>query len=642
MILRVLAAGLAVVSTWAASAVAAPLEAYGKLPALERAAISPDGLNFAVAATDGEARQIIVKEIATGAAYGMMVGDAKIRDLDWAGPEDLLITTSATSVISDVLAPRGEWMMLFAYNLKTKKSLRLLRDVSNGLNVLAGKPSVRIVNGKPLVFAEGWKFDEGGRGRIALYRIELERGTSRVIHPGFLNTRDWLVGKDGEALAESEYEVGSGRWTIKVKRGDDWQELKSGTALHEPPRLLGLGRTPTSILVADSAESVEADEAGALIREVGMDGVWSEAIMPNGAAAIRDPVGHHLIGHTRLVGDDFHYNFFNPEDQRAWRAVAAAYPDDPVTLVSWSGDRKRLIVLVDSPTHGPAYSFVDLTTKKASWIGAQYQGIGPGDVAPVRPVRFKAADGLDLSGYLITPLGRPAKNLPLVVLPHGGPADRDQGGFDWAAQAFASRGYAVLKVNFRGSGGFGQAFTEAGHGEWGRKMQTDLSDGVRHLAAEGVIDPKRVCIVGDDYGGYAAISGVTFEQGVYRCAASYGGMTDLTRFAPWVSGRHGPAMRRRLIRLVGAEDSKDPVMAQISPAKHVDRIEAPILLIHGRDDTVVPFEQSKLMADALKKAGKPVELVALQGEDHWLSRGETRLQMLTAMVAFLEKHNPPN
>ncbi|HWU79853.1 MAG TPA: alpha/beta fold hydrolase, partial [Caulobacter sp.] len=213
------------------------------------------------------------------------------------------------------------------------------------------------------------------------------------------------------------------------------------------------------------------------------------------------------------------------------------------------------------------------------------------------------------------------------------------------SQALASRGYAVLRPNFRGSDGFGYSFVKAGFGQWGKAMQTDLSDGVRYLAKQGTIDPKRVCIVGGSYGGYAALAGATLDRGVYRCAASIAGLADLKRFVMdrnrlYDGGNNSTA--RFWLEFMGADGLKDPDLAAISPAKLADKVEIPMLLIHGKDDTVVPYVQSTLMADAMKKAGKPVELVTLPSEDHWLSRGATRLQMLTSVVGFLEKNNPPN
>jgi dipeptidyl aminopeptidase/acylaminoacyl peptidase len=309
-----------------------------------------------------------------------------------------------------------------------------------------------------------------------------------------------------------------------------------------------------------------------------------------------------------------------------------------VLLESWTRDRQKIVVLVDSPVEGPGYALVDLVAHKAEWLGARYQKLFPEDISKVQPVRFKAADGMELGGYLTLPTGKEARNLPLIVFPHGGPASRDGPGFDWWAQGMASRGYAVLQVNFRGSDGLGVRHMEAGYGQWGRKMQTDLSDGVRDLAAKGLIDPRRVCIVGASYGGYAALAGAAIDRGVYRCAVSVAGVSDLRRMVD----DEGRVVQRYWKRFMGVENLRDPALAAISPALQAEKIEIPVLLIHGRDDTVVPLEQSQVMADAMKRTGKPVELIVQKGADHWLSRGETRLQTLTATMAFVEKHNPPN
>ena len=272
--------------------------------------------------------------------------------------------------------------------------------------------------------------------------------------------------------------------------------------------------------------------------------------------------------------------------------------------------------------------------------GATYRGLTAQDIAPVSAVSFQAADGLPLSGYLTLPSGRGPKALPLIVFPHGGPAARDEPGFDWWAQAMASKGYAVLQVNYRGSSGFGEKHLEAGFGQWGRKMETDLSDGVRYLAARGTIDPKRVCIVGASYGGYAALAGPTLDPDVYRCAVSIAGISDLSRFVQWSGTQSNVAVERYWTRYLGASGPRDPILGALSPVSHAATVTAPILLIHGKDDTVVPFEQSQIMADALKKAGKPYDLVVLNHEDHWLSHGDTRLQMLQATMDFLAKNNP--
>lgn len=249
-------------------------------------------------------------------------------------------------------------------------------------------------------------------------------------------------------------------------------------------------------------------------------------------------------------------------------------------------------------------------------------------------------DGRGMSGVLTLPPGRPAKNLPVILLPHGGPRSQDEPVFDWWAQAMASRGYAVFQPNFRGSTGFGRAFEQAGWGEWGRKMQTDISDGLAALAKEGIVDPKRACIMGGSYGGYAALAGVTLQQNIYRCAVSVAGVGNVAKLVAtkWRESGGSSFLNRYYHQQIGT--GRD--YAAISPVNLAAKADAPVLLIHGVDDIVVPFDQSSDMAAALTRAGKPVEFVKLPGEDHWLSRGETRLAMLKAAVAFIEKHNPPD
>jgi dipeptidyl aminopeptidase/acylaminoacyl peptidase len=288
---------------------------------------------------------------------------------------------------------------------------------------------------------------------------------------------------------------------------------------------------------------------------------------------------------------------------------------------------------------------IDLNTNLATDIGPAYQGISARDVSEVKFISYAAVDGRKIPAFLTLPHGLSQKNLPLIVLPHGGPVAQDDPGFDWWAQALASRGYVVLQPEFRGSTGFGWAHLSAAFGEWGRKMQTDLSDGVRYLASQGLVDPKRVCIVGGSYGGYAALAGPTLDRGVYRCAVSVAGISDPQNFLNWRRGRQRTSDSisiRFWTRLMGEAGVDDPKLAAISPLRHAAEADAPILLIHGNDDTVVPIEQSEDMENALRSAGRPVTLVRLKSEDHWLSRSETRGQMLQATVAFLEANNPAN
>ncbi len=224
----------------------------------------------------------------------------------------------------------------------------------------------------------------------------------------------------------------------------------------------------------------------------------------------------------------------------------------------------------------------------------------------------------------------------MLIFPHGGPTAHDDPVFDWWAQAFANRGYAVLQPNFRGSTNRDATFRSAGDGEWGGKMLTDMSDGLAALAEAGIADPTRACIMGASYGGYAALAGVTVQNGIYRCAVAVNAVTDLRpMFRSELTGRRD-IFTRGIERLVGEDTDLD----SISPYRLARRADAPVLIIHGRDDTRVPYSQGAGMADALKDAGKTVAFVTLEGEDHFLSNADTRKRMLSEAVAFVERHNP--
>lgn len=613
----------------------APLSAYGRLPNVEQAAISPDGSTVALIVTDGEQRKIVTQRLSDMKLTNIVgVGDNKVRALNWAGDNNLIITRSVTTAAS-AGDDRREYGMTFDFNLTTHRIRQLLSDMDVRTSSVVG---VRTIDGKPALFVSGYSDREGGGAGI--YRIDLNTDSPTLVEAGTRYTDGMELGPDGVVVAQTASNVRSGDWTLRIRnaRGtwSDNRHIVISDVTDNPPALVGMGRDGKSLLVSER----QGDHA--VLREISPDGAWGEPLAtPPDADPIHDPVTHKLIGYVAQVDDRSRYTFFDPQDQKYWNAVVKSFEGDPVQLVNWSSDRKKLLVLSDSPTEGPGYFVVDLKTLHSTWISNTYDKLKSSDISPKTVIHFKAADGLDLMAYLTLPRGRTPKNLPLIVFPHGGPQARDEPGFDWWAQAMASRGYAVLQVQFRGSYDFGRKFLEAGFGQWGRKMETDLSDGVRYLASQGTIDPKRVCIVGASYGGYAALAGPTLDPGVYRCAVSYAGPADMAKMTEWSLNHNGLGAEKYWIRFMGAETNRDQAFAAISPARFASRADAPILMIHGKDDTVVPLEQSEIMVGALKAAGKPVDLVVLPGQDHWLSHGDTRLKMLEATMDFVEKNNPP-
>ncbi len=618
-----------------------PLEAYGRLPTLEDLSLSPDGTRLAFVRTVGDQRNLVVHRLGESQALAAVhVGDAKLRGVEWMDNDHLLLMVSSTSLPPfGFSGPQREWYELLTFDVSRRKlsGLYLQMNGERTFNVVTGEPMIREVGGASTLFVPGLYVAD--RTLPALFRYELAGGRLRLIAKASEPWTQWLIDDAGRIAAEFVYHDQKKTWDFLVRRNDRMSLVASGDAAVDVPVVLGFGPAGDSLLVRIIENGNPVWKALWL-----KDGTWGPPPVKGEAfrGVILERASGRIIGGFRDADGAAHYVFFDNELQAHWNAVLRAFPDERVQLLSASDDYARILVRVFGAKDGYVYALFDWYSHQSIVLGKVYEDLQ--GVAEMRPISYPATDGLIIPGYLTLPRGRTAARLPLIVLPHGGPALVDSGDFDWWAQALSAEGYAVLQPNYRGSS-VDARFLAAGFGEWGRKMQTDLSDGVRYLEKQGLIDPKRVCIVGGSYGGYAALAGMALDPGVYRCAVSVAGISDLKRFLRWKdlsAGRGDGLSQRYWDRYMGVSGPDDRTLQAISPVQHVNAVAGPVLLIHGRDDTVVPYEQSEVMADALKRAGKPVELVTLKHEDHWLSRSATRLQMLEATVAFLKANDPPD
>ncbi|OHB30217.1 MAG: hypothetical protein A2790_05240 [Phenylobacterium sp. RIFCSPHIGHO2_01_FULL_69_31] len=634
MSIKRFAVALALAWGLAGAVQAAPLEAYGRLPAIDAATLSPSGGQLAVIVTDGERRSVAVQDLATKAAKARVdFGEVPLGGVRWVGERHLLIYTSVEFDPGDVTGGTRSWLRAHLLDVESSKLTPLMSDAAVGMNNIVFAPMVRTVGGRPAVFLQAIEF-VNRRGYVGLFQVDLATGRARVIEPADEGIRRWLVDVDGRPIAHERYLPKSERSELRIKDGKGWRVVHSAEGFAARARILGLGRDGRSVIYA-----VGDPATGTTWNEARTDGAppAPPVAVPAHQVPLSDPYEGRLLGHWQLDGDVDRVTYLDPADQKVIDTVTSSFRALTVEMKSWSQDRRKVVAWVDQPGESPAFALLDLKEGTSAWIASTYPGLTPADIGPKSRVRFKAADGLDLVGYLTRPPGTSqAKALPLVVLAHDGPADRDTANFDWWSQALASRGYAVLQVNYRGSSGLGGALRTAGDREWGRKMQTDLSDGVKSLANGGLVDPKRVCVVGKGFGGYMALAGATMEPEVYRCAVSVGGISDLRRQDSYAKADNASAWR-------GLGEVKDvEALARYSPIQHAGDAQAAVLLIHLKDDAAVPVSQTRDMAAALRAAGKPVEVVELPGQDRWMARADTRLGMLTATVNFLEKHNPPN
>lgn len=326
------------------------------------------------------------------------------------------------------------------------------------------------------------------------------------------------------------------------------------------------------------------------------------------------------------------WNTENPDSQ-LMTDIAAAFPDAMAYVYSASADKTKLILNVSNDHDPGRFYFLDRTTRKATLLAAERPWLDPAKLARQRPFALKARDGTALEGLLTLPPSSDPRHLPMVVLPHGGPYGIYDGwGFNSQAQILATHGYAVLQVNFRGSGGYGAKFVEAGFRQWGRAMQDDVTDATRWAIGEGIADPARICIFGGSYGGYAALMGVIREPALYRCAVGSAGVYDLGKLYKWGSLHRSDLGKRYLEEVLGT-DAKE--LEANSPAMLADRIQVPVLLAHGRLDARVDIKHARLMKKMMSKRDKQVELIEYPYEGHGLALDEHRQDFYARLLDFL-------
>jgi dipeptidyl aminopeptidase/acylaminoacyl peptidase len=308
-------------------------------------------------------------------------------------------------------------------------------------------------------------------------------------------------------------------------------------------------------------------------------------------------------------------------------------PGQFLELVSYTRDGRQLIIKSSSDSDPGSFYLYDMAKNTLARVGVGYPDLAPDRIGHMRPVSFAAQDGTTVPGFLTLPPAGPGQNLPLIALPHGGLSDHDTRAFHLLRAFLVSRGYAVLQINYRGSSGLGAKWQGDSHGDWGGLPYSDVVDGVRWAIQQGVADPKRVCIVGTDYGGYLALLAAERNPDLFRCAVSIGGYSDLAlQSAAAMPGPLGPPMGGP--GAMPGAPNPDKLRAD-APRQHAADSKVPVLLVHGERDAMVTVEQSKAMDVALTGAHRPHQLLLIAGADHLISNEDGRGKMLTALESFL-------
>jgi dipeptidyl aminopeptidase/acylaminoacyl peptidase len=630
------------------------IEIYAGSPLVDHIALSPDGQRIAIVTQKGDEKKLVYYDIANPAPKSIALGPDKVRDLFWGDNEHVILVDSETRALAGFAGYRHEFFLARSINANTAQITTFFYNMGGFYNVVMGNVQrIKTPDGYR-VTASNYRLqtDDGVNsqydGKLYLYSFSLDKTPPQRICDASPEAVGFTVGPDGTPIAYVEHISLHNEWRLYINSTPDDKDphFRLAYSVKDPvdlPSLEGLGRDGRSVVVSFNKGKNQGEFC-----EISADGTLSEPLDPD-AQFDREPLFHPVT--RRLAGfryaDDWPRDvYFDPMLKKLVESLPQIVdPGDRVRIADFAEDPRKMIVYIENAHNAGNYVFIDFTTGGGATIATNYHAIPPEWISEKQPIDYKAADGLDIHAYLTLPPdaalnGRPAKNLPLVVLPHGGPWVRDYIDFDWQPQVLASRGYAVLQPNYRGSSGNGRAFMDAGNGEFGRKMQTDLSDGVRALVKQGLVDPKRVAILGASYGGYAALAGATLDPGIYNCAVSIAGLSDPRAFVSYLlestNNMDTPAIVHWR-QVLGDKANWD----DIAPARQASKASCPILLIHGTDDTVVPIDQSRKMESALKAAGKPVEFVTYKGQDHWETVGSSRIDMMKVALAFLEKHNPP-
>jgi len=616
-----------------------PVEAYAALPRIQNVSISPDGSTLAYVRREGTSTQVIAQVRAGGEVLAAVeTGQLRLRAIDWVSPDHVAVSWITTERFPLGIV-RQNLQIVDILNVRTRSYVRVLRQADHNAYNTIFQWRGGTYRGRPVMYAVAPTY-EGGDYTIDVYRVDLDTGRGMRQTRGDSDTVGYVLNAEGEPTAREAYQQDNGLWRLSARTGTGWREIYSERALLDTPSVWGIGRTLDSLMIDRQVEG-----GGRELSEIALaDGSVRETFRLDRDidAVFHDNRGLTIgIGYTDVYQE---YRLFEPRLQAVLDVFKEALPGRQLTIVSFSDDYQVVCVYVEGTGETGGYYLFDAAANAISLVGRAYPGVPAGAQSEVRIVRYTAADGRALFGYLTLPTGRAPRGLPVVILPHGGPQARDVAGYDWLSQGLASRGYAVFQPQFRGSEGLGADLLQAGYGEWGAKMQSDVSDGLRHLAAQGVVDPARACVVGWSYGGYVALAGMALEPGTYRCAVSVAGISDLTQLLQRVERERGRGDDNPTIRywkrFMGADSSSDPILAARSPARSAAAVTGPILLIHGRSDVVVPFEQSEIMLRALGGEGPNVHLIAFDGEDHSLSGQQARTRMLTETTAFLAQHNP--
>lgn len=664
-VLALLAAWGALAWLWIAVPVQAappPVQAFFSYAQISEAQISPDGKYLAMVVADSQSgadrKGLAVLDLENHkiTASFRTIGNQDIYRYWWANNERLLIATAVQTGSLDSPLVDGK---LYGINVDGSRLLQLT-------GVQPGGPDsfTHVGRHRELLYFIRMLYIPPDNARKVIvqavsdvgYRNQPDQAYSLDIYDGDMHDIAHSPVANGTLITDNAGGVrlatgsdtlnGTARFYYRASGSTlDWKGLSTLYSKDDPAdsplaplgfaadnhTVYWLGRTPSSTL---GLFALDPDTLKTTLLygnpDYDVNGVvWSFDWQPT----------RHIIAVTGMPGlPALHILDSNAPKAEDLASLYAAFPDQVVNITSNTRDGAEMVIYVHSDRNPGAYYLYNAKKGQVSLLFKALPGIDPKQMATMQPITFTAGDGITLHGYLTLPPGSSGKDLPLIINPHGGPHGiRDEWGWDPEAQFFAAHGYAWLQVNYRGSGGYGMDFQDIGYRHWGTSMQSDLADAVHWAVKHGYADPKRICIYGASYGGYAALENSILYPDLYQCTVGYVGLYDLTladraSFGHYASGR-------RYVDVVLGDDTA--TLKAESPVNQAGKIRDPLFLIYGgADQTVVPENASEMMS-ALDKAGKKYELMYERTEGHGFTKPEDRFELYTRMLAFFDKYIGP-
>lgn len=621
-----------------------PVSVFARLPQIEAPRISPNGAALAAKIRSNGAHYIAIVPLAAGGQPEIIArdgefdqrGDTRAVSWRWADDDNLLITVSQRT---DIDGERHDATRVIAYNRQTRRTTRLGWDgaFANAGTILwvsrSGPP--RILLGR---FAAGRGYERLFNQQVVM--VDVTTGRHEIVIQPQREIRNWYADGEGNIRLGTGFDARTGRLTARYRSGGSGpfrtiiRDITQRYA--EPP-------VPQIFLAGDRALVTSRHEGFSAVYEMDLNTMQFVrrvfGVEGYDVAGMSANEEGNALQSVSYIDERMRARYMDPRLREVQQVLEESFGAGNIHLSSADRPRQNIIFRVAAPNQAGGYYLFNTESgdvRHIGWVNTELRDVA---LNPVRTIRYRASDGQSIQAVLTLPRNRQARNLPLIVLPHGGPWARDYETWDIWAQPLAEMGYAVVQPNFRGSSGYGQAWEAASDGNWGMRMQDDLIDAITHLAGEGIADRRRVCIFGWSYGGYAASRAAQRDGRHYRCAITGAGVHDLPAMVAYdreYLGRYGS-------QYIGSAASR---LADVSPSLRARDFSIPVLIVHGARDDRVPVAQSRTLVERLRRAGK------VEGRDfvyieqprntHHLPLEEDRLQLLTEMERFLRRHNPPD